>query len=302
MSISNRGRVAVKRNRLLTSVLAMVLVMTFFAAAEALGQAAPPAEGIDPANFVSPAEAAANPNQFFPLIPGTKYFYEGESDGEPTSNVVFVTRDTKPIQGVNTTVVHDQVFENGKLVEDTSDWYAQDKDGNVWYFGEDSKDLDPDTGEVISTEGSWEAGQPVPPPGTGIAQPGIIMEANPQVGDRYYQEFAPGVAEDQAQVLDLDAQLDECVPYGCFEDLLQTKEWTELEPGVVEHKYYADCVGFIFGEMVKGGEENDELVNITGPGRKCGGGAGGTGGGAELTQEGEQQAESGDIDQSVNVS
>ena len=291
MSMSNRGRVAVKRNRLLTSVLAMVLAMTFFAAADHLAQAAPPAEGIDPANFVSPAEAAANPNPFFPLIPGTKYFYEGESDGVPTSNEVFVTRDTKTIIGVNTTVVHDQVFENGKLVEDTSDWYAQDKDGNVWYFGEDSKDLDPETGDVISTEGSWEAG-------VDGAQPGIIMKANPQVGDRYHQEFYRGVAEDQAQVLALDASLDECVPYGCFGDLLQTKEWTRLEPGVVEHKYYADCVGFIFGEMVKGGEENTELVNITGPGRKCG--TGGTGG-AELTQEGEQQAESGDIDQSVNV-
>lgn len=214
----------------------------------------------DPNNFLSPKEAAADPNPFFPLIPGTKYYYEGESDGEPTSNVVSVTNKTKEILGVTATVVEDLAYEDGELVERTFDWFAQDKDGNVWYLGEASEELDPDTGEVISREGSWEAG-------VNGAEAGIIMLANPQVGDRYYQEFAQGVAEDQAQVLDLEASLEECVPYGCFDKLLQTKEWTELERGVVEHKYYAAGVGFIYGEMVKGGEEFTQLVKITGPGR-----------------------------------
>jgi hypothetical protein len=245
--------VTVKRNRflLLTSGLAMVIAMAFVAAAEHLAQAAPQEEPIDPSNFVSKVD-----NPFFPLTPGTTFFYEEKENGVPAgSNTVFVTHDTKKILDVDTIVVHDQVFdENGKLVEDTFDWFAQDKDGNVWYFGEDSKELDPETGEVISTEGSWEAG-------VDGAEPGIIMEANPQVGDRYHQEEARGVAEDQARELSLDESA--CVPYGCFDNLLLTKEWSRLEPGVVEHKYYAKGVGFILGVMVKGGDERTELVNIT---------------------------------------
>jgi hypothetical protein len=251
--------VTVKRNRLLilASGLVLVLAMTFIVAAEhlALAQAAPKEPVFDPNNFLSPEETAANPNPFFPLIPGTTYYYEGESEGVPTSNVVSVTRDTKVILGVETIVVHDRAYEDGVLVEETFDWFAQDKDGNVWYLGEDSTEF-----PSGSKEGSWEAG-------VDGAEPGIIMEANPQVGDRYYQEFYRGVAEDQAKVLALDAQLDECIPYGCFGKLLQTKEWTQLEPGVVEHKYYAAGVGFIYGEMVKGGEEYTELVKITGPGK-----------------------------------
>jgi hypothetical protein len=249
--------VTVKRNRflLLASGLAMVLAMAFVAAAEQLAQAAPQEPVFNPNNFVSKVD-----NQFFPLIPGTTFRYRGTSDGVPTRNVTFVTHDTKRILGVTTTVVRDRAFEDGVLVEDTFDWFAQDKAGNVWYFGEDSKELDPQ-GNVISTEGSWKAG-------VNGAEPGIIMEADPQVGDRYEQEEAPGVAEDQARVLSLTASA--CVPYkpasnpnGCFKNLLQTKEWTQLEPGVVEHKYYAKGVGFILGVMVKGGEERTELVSVT---------------------------------------
>ena len=134
--------------------------------------------------------------------------------------------------------------------------YAQDDDGNVWYFGEDTKELDPDTGKVLSTEGSWKAG-------VHGAEPGIIMEAHPRVGDRYQQEVAPGVAEDMAQVLSPPKKRT-CVRYRCFEveDVLLTKEWSPLEPRVVEQKYYAEGVGFIFGIMVQGGEEHTELVRI----------------------------------------
>src|SRR5262249_20881260 len=134
---------------------------------------AQPSGASSPTNFV--AEVT---NKFFPLKPGTRFFYEGEKDGIPASDEVFVTRQTKVILGVSCTVVSDSAFENGKLVEDTVDRYAQDTDGNVWYFGEDTKELDPDTGQVISTEGSWEAG-------VNGAQQGIIMEAQPNVGDRY---------------------------------------------------------------------------------------------------------------------
>jgi hypothetical protein len=204
---------------------------------------------IDPANFVSQVD-----NPFFPLPPGTTFHYRGTESGVATRDEMYVTRDTKQILGVNVTVVHDQVFDGHVLAEDTFDWYAQDVDGNVWYFGEDTKELDAD-GNVISTEGSWEAG-------VNGAQPGIIMEAHPQVGDRYFQEFAKGVAEDQAQVLSLDAST--CVRYGCFSNVLVTKEWTQLEPGVIANKYYAAGVGSILEVTVKGGDERLELVRITG--------------------------------------
>jgi hypothetical protein len=209
---------------------------------------------VDPKNFVSKVD-----NKFFPLKPGTTFFYKGERDGVPTTTVTFVTHQTKQILGVNTTVVRDRLFEKGVLAEDTFDWYAQDKAGNVCYFGEDTKELDKN-GNVISTEGSWEAGKRVKRGGK-KAKPGIIMEANPKVGDTYHQEFATGVAEDMAQVLKLNASA--CVPYGCFNNLLVTKEWTPLEPGVAEHKYYARDVGFIRSVMVKGGKEHTELVRIT---------------------------------------
>jgi len=222
------------------SALVMIVAMASIAAARE--------PSVDPANFVK----AVN-NKFFPLKPGTTFFYEGEKDGIPSSNETFVTHQTKRILGVKCTEVRDRAFDNGILVEDTLDWYAQDIYGNVWYFGEDSKELDPG-GNVISTEGSWEAG-------VDDALPGIIMEANPQVGDRYHQEFARGVAEDMARVLSLEEST--CVLYGCFDHLLLTKETTRLDPGAVEQKYYAENVGFILAVMIKGGDERSELVSIT---------------------------------------
>jgi len=202
---------------------------------------------LDPGNFVSVID-----NPYFPLTPGTTLIYRGETEDVATRDKVIVTSQTKTILGITTTVVHDLAYEDGVLVEDTFDWYAQDKAGNVWYFGEDTKELD-EKGNVISTEGSWEAG-------VDGAEPGIIMEANPQIGDRYYQEFYRGVAEDQAKVLELDASI--CVRYGCFDNVLVTKEWTRLEPGVVENKYYAKGVGLIFEVIVKGGDEQSELVRV----------------------------------------
>jgi hypothetical protein len=201
----------------------------------------------DPDNFVSEVT-----NPYFPLEPGTRFIYEGESEGVPIEEVVTVTNETKEILGVTTTVVHVLSFEEGVLVEETFDWYAQDVDGNVWYFGEDTKEFD-EAGNVISTEGSWEAG-------VDGAQPGIIMLAEPKKGQRYQQEVAPDVAEDMAQVRRLDESV--CVIYGCFDDVLVTKEWTPLEKGVVEYKYYAPGVGFILSVTVKGGDERLELVDI----------------------------------------
>ena len=203
---------------------------------------------INPADFVAYVD-----NEFFPLRPGTTFFYEGTKAGIPARSEFHVTHDTKVILGVTTLVIHDLAFEDGVLVEETFDWFAQDRAGNVWYFGEDANELDA-SGTVISTEGSWEAG-------VDGAQPGIVMEAHPHVGDKYRQELAPGVAEDMAKVLSLDKE--KCVRFGCFDDLLLTREWSPLKPGVVEKKYYAEDVGLILALMVKGGQERMELVHIT---------------------------------------
>jgi hypothetical protein len=201
----------------------------------------------DPSNFVKKID-----NPYCPLKPGTTFIYRGETEGTPTRDVTIVTHQTKEILGVTTTVVHDRVYEDGILTEDTFDWYAQDKQGNVWYFGEDTKELD-ENGNVTSTEGTWQAG-------VNGAEPGIVMLAHPHKGGKYQQEFAAGVAEDMAQVVGFKNSL--CVRYGCFKHVLVTKEWTPLEPGVVENKYYAKGVGFIYSEMVKGGDETLELVRI----------------------------------------
>lgn len=203
---------------------------------------------INPEDFVEEID-----NPYFPLTPGTTFVYEGESDedNETLKTEVNVTNETKVIMGVNTTVVRETEYEGGELEEETLDWYAQDKDGNVWYFGEDSKEYD--EGEVVNTSGSWEAG-------VDGAQPGIIMGGDPQVGDVYYQEFAPGEAEDKAEVVSLNESV--TVAYGSFESCLMTREWNPLEPGEEENKYYAPGVGLLLEEEVEDGAERLELVEI----------------------------------------
>jgi hypothetical protein len=202
---------------------------------------------INPADFVAQID-----NQYLPLMPGTTYIYEGESEDGKERIEVYVTDQTKEILGIACTIVSDRVWVDDKLVEDTLDWYAQDKDGNVWYFGEDSKEYE--DGKVVSTEGSWEAG-------VDGAKPGIIMKADPQVGDAYRQEYYEDEAEDMAEVFSLNESVS--VTYGSFDNCLKTKEWTPLEPDIVESKYYAPGVGVVLEVMVEGGSERAELVDIT---------------------------------------
>jgi hypothetical protein len=203
-------------------------------------------EEIDPANFV---EGVDNP--FFPLVPGTTTIFEGLSDDVQERIVVHVLEETREVMGIETTVVWDRVWEDGELVEDTYDWYAQDIDGNVWYIGEDSSEIE--DGEVVSKHGSWEAG-------VDGALPGIIMWAQPEVGVSYRQEFYEGEAEDMAEVVSLDAS--ETVAYGEFDDLLEIREWTPLEPGIAEHKFYAEGIGVVLEVVVEGGEGRIELIDI----------------------------------------
>jgi hypothetical protein len=182
---------------------------------------------IHPADFVDVID-----NKYFPLDPGTTFIYEGGTERD----VMAVTSATKKIMGVKCVVVDDRGYDGGKLIEKTYDWFAQDNKGNVWYFGEDTKELD--NGKVTSTKGSWEAG-------VDGAKPGIIMQGDPKVGESYRQEYYEGEAEDTAKVVSLDESA--TVPYGSFDSVLETREWTPLEPSYDEHKYYAAGVGQVSG-------------------------------------------------------
>jgi hypothetical protein len=201
----------------------------------------------DPDNFVSGIT-----NRHLMLTPGTTFHYRSETPDGLELNDVSVTRDIKQILGVDATVVHDQVFVDGELTEDTFDWYAQDRDGNVWYLGEDTKELE--NGEVVSTEGSWEAG-------VGDNRPGIIMLAHPKTGLFYHQEIAPDVAEDVARVLSLKAKVD--VPYGTFDGCLRTLESSLVELGVHEHKFYCPGVGLALEVHPKEHHTRVELTDIS---------------------------------------
>jgi hypothetical protein len=207
----------------------------------------PYAPVIDPTNFVTGID-----NPLFPLQPGTTFIYEGQTEKGNERNEVVVTHDTREILEVTCVVVQDTVLVDGNVIEMTFDWYAQDVQGNVWYFGEDSKEYE--NGAVVGTAGSWEAG-------VDGAQPGIIMEANPVVGDTYRQEYYAGEAEDWAQVLSLDEAA--AVPYGTYSGLVMTEEWSALDsPPVLEHKYYAMGIGFVLERTVQGGAGEIGLIEI----------------------------------------
>ena len=163
-----------------------------------------------------------------------------------------MTNETKEIMGIEARVVHDLVTEDGDPVEDTYDWYAQDADGNIWYLGEDTKEYE--NGKVVSTAGSWEAG-------VDGAQPGVIVPADPEAGMTYREEYYAGEAEDAARVLSVDEQAE--VAYGSFDHVLLTKNYTTLEPHVLEHKFYAKEVGPILAMTLSGGSDREELVEFT---------------------------------------
>jgi hypothetical protein len=210
----------------------------------ALESGVPYEPAIDPAAFVEGID-----NSYLPLVVGTRWVYEGTGDAEGEVTTVEVLAETRTVMGVVCTVVSDEVTLDGEPIEITKDWFVQDVDGNVWYFGEETVEYE--NGEVVSTAGAWEAG-------VDGAQPGIVMPANPQVGVTYRQEFYPGEAEDMAKVLETGQSVE--VPFGSFVDVLVTEEWTPLEPDVAEHKLYATGIGMVKEEIVRGGEGTFELV------------------------------------------
>jgi hypothetical protein len=197
---------------------------------------------IDPAAFV-----AAVDNPLYPLAPGTKLTYQ---EGESSVVEVVVLSETKVILGVTCTTVHDTVTLSGELIEDTYDWYAQDVDGNVWYFGEDTKEYR--GGKVVSTEGSWEAG-------VDGALPGLIIPATPTVGQTFRQEYYACQAEDMGEILALSESVD--VAYGSFTGCLKTHDYTPLDSTANEQKYYCPGVGLVLTIDVTTGER-EELLSV----------------------------------------
>ena len=229
---------------LTTAIFAAILIACSDSPAE------PPYEPrIDPANFV-----AAVTNPFFPLVPGTSWYYEGQTPEGLETNTVEVLAQNRTVAGIAATVVHDRVYLDGDLIEETFDWYAQDDPGNVWYLGEDSREIE--NGRVVSTAGSWETG-------VDNAKPGIIMWADPgaHIGESYRQEYYRGEAEDWARVLSVNEAVD--VPYGRMTGCTRTEDWNALERDVVEQKYYCPAVGMALEVLVRGGNERVQLVRVT---------------------------------------
>jgi len=201
---------------------------------------------IDPANFVSTID-----NPYFPLVPGTTFIYEDHFGGSIMRDVFAVTHNTRVLDGVTCVEVHDSVFTDGALTEDTLDWFAQDKDGNVWYFGENTAELE--NGLITTISGTFMAG-------VNNDKPGIIMKAHPAVGDFYRQEFSLSNAEDYGETVSLNTSVR--VPYGSFDHCLRSQETTPLEPDLLEDKFYALGVGNVL-EVDEITGERTELISVT---------------------------------------
>jgi hypothetical protein len=202
---------------------------------------------LDPARFSPDID-----HPYWPMKVGTVWTYrETDAEGAEQRVVVTVTDRTRDIQGIQARVVHDVVTEDGEVVEDTFDWYAQDEDGNVWYLGEDTTAFE--EGKQPDKEGSWEHG-------VDGALAGILLPADPEVGMSYRQEYYEGEAEDMGEILSLDESVE--VPYGKYDGVLKTKDWTPLEPDLVENKFYARGVGPVLATTVSGGTDREELVDL----------------------------------------
>jgi hypothetical protein len=242
------------------AITAVVAAVAASVAVAACGQSTEPASGrqtppahlpqgaepvrLDPANFTTKID-----NPYFPIRPGDRWVYSDIERGERHRVVVTVTPRTKLIDGVTARVVHDTESQGSELVEDTQDWYAQDRAGNVWYLGEATQSYR--NGRPRSTKGSWEAGK-------AGAQAGIIMPAKPRAGVQYRQEYRKGVAEDAARVLSVDEQAQ--APHGHYDNVLLTKEFTPVEPRDLEYKLYAKGVGLVLAFGVSGDSSRQELL------------------------------------------
>lgn len=186
---------------------------------------------INPDDFVATVD-----NAYFPRLPGTRYVYEGMTADGLERNEIEILPETRTIMGIQATIMHDVVYLDGELIEETYDWFAQDREGNVWYLGEDVDNYE--NGVLADHHGSWEAG-------IDGALPGIVMFANPtdHIGETMRQEYYAGQAEDQADILSATEQI--TVPVGSFDNVVQTYDYTPLDPEAQEHKFYAAGIGEI---------------------------------------------------------
>jgi hypothetical protein len=207
---------------------------------------------LDPANFTTKID-----NPYWPMTPGSRWVYTDTEGGRPPERVeITVTNRTKVVAGVRARVIHDVAKRGSELVEDTFDWFAQDRAGNIWYLGEATRGYS--DGKPGSTRGSWEAG-------VDGAQAGIAVPAGPRPGLEYRQEYRKGEAEDAASVLSVDEQVESHA--GHFGHALLTKEFTPLEPKGLEYKLYAKGVGLVLALGISGDASREELVSY----RKGGG-------------------------------
>lgn len=201
---------------------------------------------VNPADFTGTTN-----NKYFTLTPGRMFVYEGDTAEGREHIEVEITHDSRLILGVNTTVIHDKVWLDGVVIEDTKDYLAEHSNGDVWYFGEDVDNYD--GGVIISHAGSWLAG-------VDGAKPGFWMKANPRVGETYRQEFKEGEAEDMAKVMSLKATAD--VPYGTFVNCLKTRDYTLLDPSALEFKIYCPQVGSNVLEIDVTSREQVKLIEV----------------------------------------
>ena len=210
-----------------------------------------PAAGVDPSHFTRPVG-----NPWYPLRPGTVTHLRGSDGPHRYRERVLVTHRTRTIQGVRARVVLDVLRRlDGSLAERTHDWYADDNDGNVWYLGENTATYDRH-GHVSSREGSWQAG-------VGGARAGLIMPADPHPTDAYRQEYDRGNAEDQAWIVQADA--DARTPYRHFRHAVRSFEWSRLERDVMSQKLYAKGIGIVSERDLAGGQESFVLVSVRHP-------------------------------------
>lgn len=249
MGVRNR---AVTRRIVAASLAAGALALVASCGPMDRGQESPApsgsAEPADPADLTTEID-----NEYWPMEPGTQWVYqETDEQGQELRVVVTVTSETKDVaNGATARVVRDTVTRRGDVVEDTFDWYAQDPDGTIWYLGEDTAEFE--DGKVTTTEGSFEAGRDG-------ALAGVIVPADPAVGQAYRQEYYQGQAEDNGAVLSLDEQAE--VPAGHYDRALLTKDTSTIEPDVLEYKLYAPGVGPVLTLGVSGGGGREELLEV----------------------------------------
>lgn len=216
-----------------------------------LPQGAEPVE-LDPADFTARID-----HPYWPMRPGTVWRFVERDAGNVQRVTVTATHRTVRIEGIRARVVHDVVREDGEVVENTWDWYAQDAGGSLWYLGEDTQELE--DGQVVSTEGSWRHGRDG-------AQAGVILPARPRPGCAYREEYLAGEAEDQARVLAGSEAIDS--PTGFHRRLLHTSNSTPLEPDLLENKLYARGLGPVVELDISPAPARADLVSVTWPARR----------------------------------